>query len=517
MRGSNGRMKVRSKQSLIGPLVVYCALFLINGSDQASQTELAKGQIVDRVLCASDAAQSYALYLPSSYSPERRWPILYALDPGARGKLPVERYKDAAEKYGWIVAGLNNSRNGSMQESGDALAAVWDATHQRFAIDGKRVYLTGFSGGARAATFLAYHCSDCGFAGVIGSGAGFPADLAPSSAIHFAYFGTVGLEDFNFPEVKNLDEALTRANIVHQVGVFAGRHDWPPSAMAMEAIEFLELDAMKANRRPRDNSLVDQIWQQRLQQAKALEESKKIFEAYQIYVGLGVVFKGLRDVSEADTLANQLRASRDVKEALRDEREQIRKQQELEARIWRLIAGRGNSADASAGGDGLQSSGVDSRASTRTPNDAGGKLPETENGPDTAAFRLRAVIADLQKTAKASQDTSDRRIARRVTEGLLVGLFEQGMNLLETQKRYAAAAKRFELATEVAPERPGVFFYLASALALSGEKKKSIRALQSAVDKGFSDLAAITDNKAFDSIRNEREYLQIIERLKTRN
>jgi hypothetical protein len=72
-------MKVRSKQSLIGPLVFYCALFLINGSAQASQTELAKGQIVDRVLCASDAAQSYALYLPSTYSADKRWPILYAL------------------------------------------------------------------------------------------------------------------------------------------------------------------------------------------------------------------------------------------------------------------------------------------------------------------------------------------------------------------------------------------------------------------------------------------------------
>ena len=103
-----------------------------------------KGQIVEKVICLNDPNQSYALYLPSNYSPDRKWPILYAFDPRARGKLPLERFKEAAEQYNWIVVGSNNSRNGPLQLAVDAWNAIVKDTHERFAIDDNRVYATGF-------------------------------------------------------------------------------------------------------------------------------------------------------------------------------------------------------------------------------------------------------------------------------------------------------------------------------------------------------------------------------------
>jgi len=36
------------------------------------------GTIVDDVKCAADPSQSYALYLPSRYTPDRAWPVLLA-------------------------------------------------------------------------------------------------------------------------------------------------------------------------------------------------------------------------------------------------------------------------------------------------------------------------------------------------------------------------------------------------------------------------------------------------------
>ena len=48
---------------------------------------------------------------------------MYAFDPGARGKLPVELMKDAAERFGYIVVGSNNSRNGSWKIEAEAAEA----------------------------------------------------------------------------------------------------------------------------------------------------------------------------------------------------------------------------------------------------------------------------------------------------------------------------------------------------------------------------------------------------------
>jgi len=38
--------------------------------------------------------------------------------------------------------------------------------------------------------------------------------------------------------------------------------------------------------------------------------------------------------------------------------------------------------------------------------------------------------------------------------------------------------------------------------------------LSTAIDKGFSDLTAISNNKAFDTIRNDPQYQQLVGKLK---
>ena len=90
----------------------------------------------------------------------------------ARGAVPVARFKDAAEKYGYIVVGSNNSRNGP-QPLSEIVSDLWADTHARFSIDDQRVYLAGFSGGARVAISVAFWLKDR-VAGVIACGGGFP-------------------------------------------------------------------------------------------------------------------------------------------------------------------------------------------------------------------------------------------------------------------------------------------------------------------------------------------------------
>jgi len=161
-------------------LSVMVVLLAHSTAHAITQTEsIPRGQVVERIDALSDSSRSYALYLPSNYTPNRKWPVLYAFDPGARGRVPVERFKEAAEKYGWIVLGSNTSRNGPWDIMVNAWNAMLTDTHQRFAIDDERMYATGFSGGARAAVRIALGCK-C-LAGVMANGAGYP--INPSSML----------------------------------------------------------------------------------------------------------------------------------------------------------------------------------------------------------------------------------------------------------------------------------------------------------------------------------------------
>src|SRR2546423_11622446 len=85
---------------------VLVTLLLASGRAEPTQG-IAPGKVAPKVACEKDATQTYALYLPSTYTPKSQWPVLYAFDPSARGLVPVERFREAAEKYGFIVAGSN--------------------------------------------------------------------------------------------------------------------------------------------------------------------------------------------------------------------------------------------------------------------------------------------------------------------------------------------------------------------------------------------------------------------------
>lgn len=170
------------------------------------------------------------------------WPILYAFDPAAPGALPVERFREGAEKYGYIVVGSHKSRNGPWAPTLEAAQAISLDTSRRFSIDPSRIYLTGFSGGSRLAARLAL--SGARVRGAIGCGAGFPTDHLPRE-LPFAFVGVVGTTDMNLLEMRLLEEALNRSRAAHRLIQFTGGHQWPLPEVCLQAVEWLELQSTR--------------------------------------------------------------------------------------------------------------------------------------------------------------------------------------------------------------------------------------------------------------------------------
>ncbi|MCK5057663.1 MAG: hypothetical protein KAT34_13460, partial [Candidatus Aminicenantes bacterium] len=99
---------------------VFCfsaALVLSFALYVESRVEFERGKIIEKVICAADETQQYALYLPPAYSLEKKWPILFAFDPAARGTVPLKLFKTAAEKYQYIVVCSYNARNGPWEDT----------------------------------------------------------------------------------------------------------------------------------------------------------------------------------------------------------------------------------------------------------------------------------------------------------------------------------------------------------------------------------------------------------------
>lgn len=352
----------------------FAAAVLIAVSSLHAQ--LPTGQIVDRVVCQAQPEQSYALYLPLRYAPERKWPILYAFDPGARGRLPVERFADAAEKYGYIVVGSHNSRNGPWKISEDAMQAMWADTQSRFSIDPRRIYATGFSGGARVACLMGLAVADV--AGVIACGGGFPESRTPKK-VAFPFFGIAGTEDFNYIELKQVQRDLDAQRAPNRFEDFEGPHGWCPSPLCTAAIEWMELMALKTGRRAVEPALVDALLDRTLSRLHHLESGGNLPALYRSYTAAAVDFQGLRDVAEFAQRAARLKDSKEVRDAQKRDRQMEERQTRLQDELTQADSGQ-----------------------------------------------RQRIVEDLRKKAAIEEDTPERRVARRVLGSFRVSQRERG-------------------------------------------------------------------------------------------
>ncbi len=440
-----------------------------------AQNELPRGEIIDNVICKDKPDQSYVLYLPKDYSRDKEWPILFAFDPGARGKKPVELFKPAAEKYGYIVVGSNNSKNGPYYIADQAIFAMWKDTRQRFSVDSRRIYATGFSGGARVATrFHMLTGKPC--AGIIACGAGLPEDIGDLGSLKpAAWYGIVGLADFNYYELLDLDKALDHTTIIHQVDVIDAEHRWPPEEAVTRAVVWLEINAMKSNTRTKDDSLAQTLYQEALSRANNLELSGNIPFAVDAYDWAQKLFNGLLDTSYVEKKKAPLTGSKAYKKFLEDENNRSQKVSNYLKNLGRV-------------------------------------LYFIEN-PQKKPLSLEEVfqelqLADLQKQAKRKKDLFDSGMAFRVMAGFGNSAYEKGSEYF-LKADYEKAILCFGISAYVEERTYYSAYNLACAYSLNKQTKPALKALELAMKRGLNNPAQLDNDKDMDYIRNEKAFKEI--------
>ncbi len=438
----------------------------------------ARGAVIDNVVCLDHPDQSYALYLPSQYSPDRRWPIIYAFDPFARGKVPVELYKDAAEKYGYIVVGSNNAKNGPSAPEMQAAQAIWQDTHRRFAINKDRVYVTGLSGAARFATSFALYCYTCGIAGVIAHGAGYPVNEAAHPANErFLYYAAVGDEDFNLPELLALRKKKEEQHAAFKVKIYPGPHQWAPKDVVEDAVAWLELKAMQGGTEKPNPEFIHAQLEKTRAEAAAAEQQGRTMDQFYALRSLVEDFKGLENVAPLDSELAALKSSKALKKAEHEEGQEIDRQRTL-------------TSDAAAELGEL------------------GQLPASEQSK--VRLQLESIFSDLRRQAKSSD--RERKVYLRAFNQLWIQGIEAGQDDFRNNQVGPAAAY-FDLMAEVAPDQAWPLVLLAETRVRAGNRKAALKAIEEAVKRGLKRADTLTRNPELAPLASDPEFQKIVQSL----
>lgn len=455
-------------------------VFLLLATGAAAAAELPRGTVIEKVVSANQPDQAYSLYLPSTYTPERQWPILYAFDARKNGKAVAELFRQAAERYGWIVVSSWSTESdvaGDRPLEGNfaAMRALWADTHTRLSIDDRRVYAAGHSGTVRFACVLALSAPGS-IAGVIGASAGFPIGTTPQRNNPFLFFGTYGDRDFNYYEMRDLDQALEAVAVPHRIEGFAGTHEWPPPDLATRAVVWMEIQAMKSGLRERNPALIETEWSADRARAQAAAHPA---DAFHTWSAMAVDYAGLRDVSEAEREAAALAVSPACQKELREREARDRRDKEILANAPGILA-RANPG----------------------------------NEPVTVAQVAAALKIPELKKRMESPDPEESLSAKRILNMFMGQLaFYQPQTLLP-KKKYDLAIFMISVAAEIQPDNPDLWVEMAAVSALKGKPghKKALDFLREAADKGLADRKAL-ERAEFEELRKEPKFQDIMARM----
>lgn len=430
-------------------------------------TALAPGVLHPEIAPAVDPAQTYALYLPSGFAADRRWPVLLIFDPRGRGELAAELFRPAAEEFGWILAASNQTRSDDPKaDNQGAINALLTDVTTRLPVDERRLSAAGFSGGAVLAWTVGVLGGD--LAGVISVG-GRPAPEHAARRPAFALFAAAGDGDFNYLPTLEVVEHAAAAGAPHRFESFAGGHTWFPPALARRAVAWLELRAAESGRATLAAPRIAALLAEETAAAETLAAAGDRLAAARAFRDIAAGFRFAVDVAAAERRAAALEADPAHAGALREEKA-ARKYEEQALRRLR---------DATA-------------------------LLHAELPPP--AGRVAAVLG-LEDLLRRQAEGGRRGAAATralATTHVRFSFYLGGAWLAAGDLRRALPA--FLVATEARPDEPVAWYNLACVEARLGRLDDALASLEKSLAAGFSagaqmrsdpDLAALAGDPRF--------------------
>lgn len=283
----------------------------------AQHIEVPRDSVV--IIQIPSSPESYCLYVPTSVVDIRSAPAIIFFDPHGAGRLPIDKYRKLADRFGIVLAGSNNSKNGlDISQSTQFGNNIISDLTGRIGIPVKFASLAGFSGGAKVALLTA--ANNPNITNAIYAGAATP--INSNHPIHL--MGFAGTADMNYTDLLAFSDSHPEGLLIE----FGGKHEWPDTLTFSQAFYWIYFrsgvkDSVEFNRH-----VLDFIAQRKLMimGATTTKHIKYLLWAYNEYSELIYMLDGVTDVSEYKKDREQLSHDQYYKQALSDKKQLVQKE-----------------------------------------------------------------------------------------------------------------------------------------------------------------------------------------------
>lgn len=291
----------------------------------AQQITLKKGVVIDSVRVKDSVAESFSLFLPSTFEMDKNWPILFVFDMEGRGNRAIRMYTEAAENQGYVLAASNNVSD-TLSTSQNILITgrMFNEIITLLPIQKNRTYSSGFGSGARFASILPIFVK--GISGVLSCATAYPNMELLGTKSEFQYIGIVGKEDYAYPEMKATKPLLDRLKLPNYLLVFNGGRQWPNTSYLEKAMEIFTLSAMAKGNVERNEEYIRETYTNNLRELRSSMGSVRLLQANNALDRLMLVYRPFMDVDSLKKEKRELKKNKLFKAMTRAENNALLKE-----------------------------------------------------------------------------------------------------------------------------------------------------------------------------------------------
>jgi len=417
--------------------------------------ELKPGEVVPSLACSSDATQSFALYLPKDYSTSKKFPVIIFFDPHGSGAYPVGLFKSLADKFGFILMGSNDSKNGVQFDQSNVIAAnLINEASSRFSVDAKRISFAGFSGGSKVAQMGASVHPE--LLSLIYCGASLPIEklqqLPPA-------LGFAGVRDMNYTEVIASGAALDAKKATHCIIEWKGKHEWPDSLSFEDAFYWCSFNAMRIKTVETDHALVNSFLQR---ENKLIASAKNSIAQHDLNLRVVNFLEGIADVSSYKQKISAIAQSEAYKKEIQKQQAMLQTEGNLKQNYMQCFENK-----------------------------------------DLKWWKEE--VARMHSMEKGEQEM----MYQRLLGYLSLASYSYSNNAIR-QNDFTTAQRYLDIYQVADPENSEQRFLSACLYARQGDQGKAIASLQEAVQLGLKDKAKIQNEESFNSLRSNPEFSKLL-------
>jgi hypothetical protein len=285
--------------------------------------------------------------------------------------------------------------------------------------------------------------------------------------------------DFNHPEMIELRNQLEAADIPNRLMVFPGTHQWGPADTWLDALAWLQLQAMRKGTLPKHGAFIEAQLRAARERAAKAESSGDLYTAWREYAGIARDFAGLAEVTGDLQKAAGLKDTKPFKTAAKRERNAIEQQRAIANETGTLYARLG----------------LDDSSRTLTMQEFIGKVA-----------RLRDRIAK-------EKDPAEKMIEQRAL-AQIIGILFEGAQVDRLANKWLLAAAKMEVASASVEKPTRGLVQAAKDYARAGDEGAALRALKRAIENGFADRDQLTRAEEFARLRDTEAFRKLLAGMK---